>query len=154
MALVQVRVDRLGMDRNKNVPVVMLTEVEGERTLPIWIGPAEASAIAMKLKNMEFARPLTHDLLASAIRECGGEVERAVVTRVEEHMYFAELHVDAQGGRVVLDSRPSDAIAVALRSDADIFVEEKVLDVGARVMAKTVELETPEVPDEPTEPPA
>jgi bifunctional DNase/RNase len=153
VALVQVRVGSLGKDRNKDIPVVLLTEMEGERILPIWIGPAEASAIAIKLGEMEFARPLTHDLLASAIRECGGKVERAVVTRVAEHTYFAELHVDAPNGRVVLDSRPSDAIAVALRSEAGIFVEEDVFEAAAAVMPKRGDPEIPEVPDDPAEPP-
>lgn len=153
MASVEVRVGSLGRDRNKDIPVVLLTEVEGERILPIWIGPAEASAIAMKLAEMEFERPLTHDLLLAAIRKCGGKVERAVVTRVEGYTFLAELHVDAPSGHIVLDSRPSDAIAVALRSEAGIFVEEDVFDAAAAAMPKLGELETPKSPDDPAEPP-
>ncbi len=153
MALVRVKVDSLGLDRSNNTPVVLLEEEEGERMLPIWIGPAEASAIAIRLADMEFKRPLTHDLLASAIRKIGGRVERVVVSHVEESTFFAELHVDAEAGHIVLDSRPSDAIAVALRSEAGIFVEEALLDAAAAHGAGAPNLGELGGPDRPAEPP-
>lgn len=150
MALVRVGVGSLGLDRNNNTPVVILSEVEGERTLPIWIGPGEARAIGTRLAKMELPRPLTHDLLASTIGSFGGSLERAVVTHRTGSMYVAELHVDGEAGRIVLDARPSDAIAVALRLEARIFVEDDLLTVAEPELG---EFETPEAPDDSTDPP-
>jgi uncharacterized protein len=129
--LVEVRVQSLGLDRSNETPVVILQELGGERVLPIWIGPAEASAIAMHLADMAFARPLTHDLLVSALKGLGAVVQKVVITRVEKSTYYAELIVQRNGEVISLDARPSDSIAVALRVQARIFAQDDLLQSGS-----------------------
>jgi hypothetical protein len=126
--LVEVRVQSLGLDRSSNTPVVVLREREGERVLPIWIGPSEASAIAMQLADMEFSRPLTHDLLVSILKGLGGTLKRVVITRVEQNTYYAELVIQRDSEVVKVDARPSDSIAVALRTRSRIFADDELLD--------------------------
>jgi uncharacterized protein len=129
--LVEVKVQSLGLDRASNTPVVILQEVEGERVLPIWIGPGEASAIAMQLAEMTFSRPLTHDLLVSLVGGMGGDLERVVITRVTDSTYYAELVVHRGEEVITVDARPSDSIAVALRSDARIFAADELLETAS-----------------------
>ena len=129
-ALVEVRVAHLGFDRNTNAPVVVLQEREGPRVLPIWIGPAEASAIAMELAGVKFSRPLTHDLLKQVILGLGGELKRVLITAVKENTYYAELQIHRNGDWVQLDARPSDSIAIALRLKAPIFTHPDLLDTA------------------------
>jgi len=126
--LVEVRVQSLGLDRRNQSPVVILQERDGGRVLPIWIGPGEASAIAMRLANMTFARPLTHDLLVSVVRELGGSLERVQISRVEADTYYAELVLTRDGHEFTVDARPSDSIALALRMDAAIFADDSLLE--------------------------
>ena len=127
-SLVEVRVAHLGLDRATNSPVVILQEREGPRVLPIWIGPGEASAIAMELAGVKFARPLTHDLLKQIIIGLGGELRRVLITAVKDNTYFAELHIHRTGEIVQVDARPSDSIALALRLKAPIFTSRDLLD--------------------------
>ena len=115
--LVEVRVQSLGLDRSSNTPVVILEEVGGERVLPIWIGPGEASAIAMQLADMEFSRPLTHDLIVACLNGLGGSLRKVIITRVEKNTYYAELIIHRNGEVISVDARPSDSIAVALRTE-------------------------------------
>jgi bifunctional DNase/RNase len=126
--LVEVRVQSLGLDRSSNTPVVILEEIGGERVLPIWIGPGEASAIAMQLADMEFSRPLTHDLLVAVLNGLGGTLKKVVITRVEKNTYYAELLIHRNGEVISVDARPSDSIAVALRVDARIFAQDELLE--------------------------
>lgn len=126
--LVEVKVQSLGLDRSSNTPVVILEEVEGDRVLPIWIGPGEASAIAMQLADMEFSRPLTHDLLVAVLNGLGGSLRKVVITRVEKNTYYAELIIHRNGEVISVDARPSDSIAVALRLDARIFAQDDLLE--------------------------
>jgi bifunctional DNase/RNase len=126
--LVEVRVQSLGLDRSSNTPVVILEEVGGERVLPIWIGPGEASAIAMQLADMEFSRPLTHDLLVAVLNGLGGSLRKVIITRVEKNTYYAELIIHRNGEVISVDARPSDSIAVALRTDARIFAQDDLLE--------------------------
>jgi uncharacterized protein len=126
--LIEVKVQSLGLDRSNNNPVVILQEDEGERILPIWIGPGEASAIAMQLADWSFSRPLTHDLLVSVLSGLGGSLERVIITRVVDNTYFAELVIHRNGDVISVDARPSDSIAVALRLNARIFVDETLLE--------------------------
>jgi len=126
--LVEVRVQSLGLDRSSNTPVVILEEMQGERVLPIWIGPGEASAIAMQLAEMEFSRPLTHDLLVSVMGGLGGVLKKVIITRVEKNTYYAELIIHRNGEVISVDARPSDSIAVALRVDARIFAQDELLE--------------------------
>jgi len=138
--LIEVKVQSLGLDRASNTPVVILRELEGERVLPIWIGPGEASAIAMQLADMKFSRPLTHDLILSVLKELGGRLSRVVITRVSDSTYFAELVVERNGETVTVDARPSDSIAVALRTDARIFANDSLLE---RASIEITEEESP-----------
>jgi uncharacterized protein len=124
---VQVRVAHLGLDRTTNTPVVILQEQEGERVLPIWIGPAEASAIAMELAGVKFARPLTHDLLKQVILGLGADLRKVIITQVKDNTYYAELHIYRGDAVIQIDARPSDSIAVALRLKAPIYTSDSLL---------------------------
>ena len=127
--MIEVRVAHLGLDRTTNTPVVILQEKEGERVLPIWIGPAEASAIAMELAGVKFARPLTHDLLKQLIVGLGARLNRVLITQVKENTYYAELDVRRDDHVIQIDARPSDSIAIALRLNAPIFTQEDLLEL-------------------------
>jgi uncharacterized protein len=125
--MVEVRVQSLGLDQVSKTPVVILKEASGERMLPIWIGPGEASAIAMELAGMKFTRPLTHDLAASLIRGLGGSLQRVNITRVQDNTYYAELVVHRGTEVFSIDARPSDSIAIALRLQARLFTSDDLL---------------------------
>jgi bifunctional DNase/RNase len=129
--LVEVKVQSLALDRTTNTPVVILQELGGDRVLPIWIGPGEASAIAMQLADMEFSRPLTHDLLCAVLKGLGGDLQKVIITRVEASTYYAEMIVRRNGEMFSLDARPSDSIAVALRVSARIFAQDDLLEEAA-----------------------
>jgi len=129
--MIKVRVQSLGLDQNTKSPVVILQEDGGERVLPIWIGPAEASAIAMELAGMKFPRPLTHDLFPLLIRGLGGTLTRVLITRVHDNTYFAELVITRGDELFTVDARPSDSIAIALRTRADLFTTEDLLTNAA-----------------------
>jgi uncharacterized protein len=108
--------------------VVILKEKEAERYLPIWIGAAEADAIAVRLQEVQVARPLTHDLLRSAIESLGGQITSVVVNDLSNDTFYAHIILDINGRQMEIDSRPSDAIALAVRARVPIFAEESVLD--------------------------
>ncbi len=127
--MIEVQVAHLGLDRTTNTPVVILREREGERVLPIWIGPAEASAIAMELAGVKFSRPLTHDLLKQVIVGLGADLRKVIITQVKDNTYYAELHIYRGDAVIQIDARPSDSIAVALRLKAPIFTSENLLDL-------------------------
>jgi uncharacterized protein len=126
--VIEVRVAHLGLDKTTNTPVVILQEQNGERVLPIWIGPAEASAIAMELAGMKFARPLTHDLLKQVIVGLGADLRKVIITKVQDNTYYAELHIYRGDAIVNIDARPSDSIALALRLKAPIFTSDELLE--------------------------
>ncbi len=121
----RMKVRRVALDQANN-PVVLLVDEEEQVMLPIWIGQAEALAIAMRLQSVQPPRPMTHDLLQAALEQLSVKVTRVVVSDIRDATYFAEIHLVRDGDSVVVDSRPSDAIALALRADAPIFVGEKV----------------------------
>jgi bifunctional DNase/RNase len=116
--------------------VVILKEKSSERYLPIWIGPAEADAIAIELQEVSVQRPLTHDLLKSVIAELGGQVTAIVVNDLANDTFFARITMDVNGRHIEIDSRPSDAIALAVRVKAPIFAEETVLDRAGILLDK------------------
>ncbi len=124
----QVKVASLGLDKATNTPVVILQEMDGERVLPIWIGPGEASAIAMELAGMKFSRPLTHDLFTSLLQGLGSELQRVLITKVVDNTYHAELILKRDGEMVSIDARPSDSIAIALRAKAPIYAHDDLLE--------------------------
>lgn len=110
--------------------VVILKEKDADRYLPIWIGPAEADAIAVRLQEVTVARPLTHDLLTNMIEQLGGAVRSVVVNDLANDTFFARIHIERDGSIIEVDSRPSDAIAVAVRTGVPIYVDERVLDLA------------------------
>jgi uncharacterized protein len=115
------------MDPGTQTYVVVLQEKGGARLLPIWIGQAEAESIVMHMHNMKRARPLTHDLCRTIILGLGATLRRVMITRVENNTYYGELHLERDGKIINIDSRPSDAIAIALRLDAPVFASESLL---------------------------
>lgn len=129
--MVEVTVSRLGLDASSQAFVVVLEEKGGPRALPIWIGHPEAEAIAAHLNGVARERPMSHDLAASMVTGLGGMLRRVQVTRVIKGTYHAELHLTRGGAPVIVDARPSDAIAIAIRLAAPIFVAEPLFDENA-----------------------
>lgn len=124
----EVKIRGLLIDPTTNSPVVLLKDVSSDSMLPIWVGPYEANSIASEIEKMASQRPMTHDLLRNVIRQMGGEVSRVVVTDLRDSTFFAVIEIVANGDTVLIDARPSDAIALALRVDCPIFVKESVLE--------------------------
>ena len=129
--MVEVRVDGLALDIASNSPVVILKPVQAEGILPIWIGHYEAWAIAMELSGFSSKRPLTHDLIRHLVSELEANVTRVEVTELRDQTFFAQIQLDTQQGRMTLDARPSDSIAIALKSKAPIFANEELLQPRA-----------------------
>ncbi|OGF18201.1 MAG: hypothetical protein A2W00_09910 [Candidatus Eisenbacteria bacterium RBG_16_71_46] len=125
--MVEVRVNGLILEHKTQQNIVILREVEGERILPIWIGPGEAQAIRRILSEEPFPRPLTHDLLHLIVEGLKAKIARVVITDLRENTFFASVFVERQNELVSIDARPSDSVAVALRAKAPMFVNEKLL---------------------------
>jgi bifunctional DNase/RNase len=131
-SLVEVRIGALIMDPNTNTPIVVLKGVESETVLPIWVGAFEANAIALEIEKVVPQRPMTHDLLRNVIVECRLSASSVVITDLLDNTFYARIELkDMDDEPVMLDARPSDAIALALRLDCPIFVEQKVIDLSA-----------------------
>jgi len=126
--IVRMNVKALIVDPIANMPVVILRDTDDKNFLPIWVGVFEANAIALQLEGVKTPRPLTHDLLKETISLLDAVVDRVVITRLHENTFYAEIHLVAGGRPVVVDSRPSDAIALALRTSSPVFVDEEVLE--------------------------
>ena len=129
--LVEMTVESVRVHMLSSRHVVILKETDRDRYLPIWIGPWEASAIAMKLQGLSADRPLTHDLFASALENLGVRVDRVVISTLAEETYHARLHLERDGALFEIDSRPSDALALAVRTGGRIFASEAVLEQAA-----------------------
>lgn len=125
--MIPVRVAKLGLDSASNTYVVVLQERDGDRVLPIWIGRPEAESIAVHINGVKHERPMTHDLCHALINGLGATLRRIQVTRVQDSTFYAELHLVRGGAPVIVDARPSDAIAIALRLDAPMYVHEALL---------------------------
>lgn len=131
-SLVEVKIGALIMDPNTNTPIVVLKGVDSETVLPIWVGAFEANAIALEIEKVVPQRPMTHDLLRNVIIECRLSASSVVITDLLENTFYARIELkDENEEPVMLDARPSDAIALALRLDCPIFVEQKVIDLSA-----------------------
>ena len=126
--MVEVTIDSVRVSLMSQHRVVVLKEADGERFLPIWIGPFEADAITIELQGVEVARPLTHDLLKSMIDLLGGEVTHVVINDLNNDTFYARIMLDVDGEEQEVDSRPSDAIALAVRCSAPVLVEESVME--------------------------
>ena len=136
--LVEVKIGALIMDPNSNTPIVVLKSIESETILPIWVGAFEANAIALEIEKIVPQRPMTHDLLRNLIIETGHRVNRVVINDLRDNTFYALIElVNDEGNVTSLDARPSDAIALALRLDCPIFVEQKVLDLSAASSLQT-----------------
>ncbi len=129
--LIEVRVSALVRDANTDSPVVLLQVVGTKRHMPIWIGDAEANAIAMVMSKRSFERPLTHDLLRQVIDGMGGTLERVVITTIEGNTYFARLQITREHEVISVDARPSDSIALAMRCEASIYISRELADSQA-----------------------
>ena len=132
--LIEMTIKGLMVDPITNMPIVMLKDMQGERVLPIWVGIFEANAIALQIENIATPRPMTHDLLKNVIKDLEGQVERVVVCDLKDNTFYAVIYLTVRGESVAIDARPSDAIALALRTRSPILVEEAVID-----NAKTVD---------------
>ncbi|MGQ9647030.1 MAG: bifunctional nuclease family protein [Thermodesulfobacteriota bacterium] len=133
---VEMKVKFLTFDSTSNGFVVLLMDLANKTGLPIWIGPFEANAIAMKLKKIGSQRPMTHDLIHSILNNLESKVIKIVVNDLKENTYYALIYLNRKGNEIIIDSRPSDAIAIALAVDAPIFVSDQVIE-----KAKTIDME-------------
>ena len=133
---IEVKIRALMMDPNSGTPIIILKDVQSDTMLPIWVGAYEANAIALEIEKHAPPRPMTHDLLRNLIVELGVRVERVVVTSLRDNTFFAVIEMrNSDGDRLVLDSRPSDAIALALRADCPIFVDMEVIKASHNTLS-------------------
>ncbi|MBE9532429.1 MAG: bifunctional nuclease family protein [Proteobacteria bacterium] len=126
--LIEMKVHSVEIDPFSRVPIIMLKDLDKERTLPVWIGAQEASSINAHLESKSSSRPMTHDIIKVMLEKLKAEVLRVELTDLKNNIYYASIHLSCGGETFKIDSRPSDAIAVALRADAKIMVEEKVIE--------------------------
>jgi bifunctional DNase/RNase len=135
--MIQVKINGLALDMTTNSPVVILAAVDSkEKLLPIWIGHYEAWAIATELSGIKSKRPLTHDLLKSVIKSMDGEVKKVEVTQLVDQTFYAKIYVDLKGNSLEIDARPSDSIALALKTGVPIFVAEELFQLKGTSMKK------------------
>src|SRR5919202_1555310 len=140
---IEVKIRGLMMDPSSGTPIIILKDVNSETMLPIWVGAYEANAIALEIEKIAPQRPMTHDLLRNLIVEMGARVERVVVTELRDNTFFAVIEMrTSDGDPLMLDARPSDAIALALRADCPIFVNEEVIQASRNTVAGSEEDET------------
>jgi bifunctional DNase/RNase len=135
---IEMTIKGLMVDPITNMPIIILRDKDGQRVLPIWVGVFEANAIALQMENVTTPRPMTHDLLKNVISDLKADIQKIVVSDLRENTFYALIYLTVNGEPVAVDARPSDAIALALRAQAPIFVEDRVID-----HAKTVDF----VPD-------
>jgi bifunctional DNase/RNase len=133
---IEVKIRALMMDPNSGTPIIILKDVNSDTMLPIWVGAYEANAIALEIEKIAPQRPMTHDLLRNLIVEMGASVERVVVTELRDNTFFAIIEMRSSDGTpMMLDSRPSDAIALALRADCPIYVDMEVIKASRNTVA-------------------
>lgn len=126
--LIEMSIKGLMIDPVTNMPIVILRDEGGERTLPIWVGPVEANAIALQVENIEPPRPMTHDLLRIVLEDLGASLSRVVISDLRDGTYYAYLELQRGEDLLLIDARPSDALALSLRARAPVFVDGAVLD--------------------------
>ena len=149
--LVEMQIESVRVHMLSNRHVVILKDAVGDRYLPIWIGAWEASAIAMRLQGLQAERPLTHDLFAAALERLGVRVQRVVISELADETYHARIHLERDGFQVEVDARPSDALALAVRAEVQIFAAEEVLAQAALAADPDEDVvgDDDEEPDEP-----
>ncbi|MEZ5285446.1 MAG: bifunctional nuclease family protein [Vicinamibacterales bacterium] len=126
--MIEMNIKGLMVDPITNMPIIILRDPDGQKVLPIWVGVFEANAIALQIENIQTPRPMTHDLLRNVIQDLRAAVEKIVVCDLKDNTFYAMIHLTTPAGPVAIDARPSDAIALALRTRAPILVDEKVID--------------------------
>ncbi len=131
--LIEMRVSGLAIDPLTNTPIVILKDMEEKMAVPIWIGLFEASAIATELEKVSFSRPMTHDLLHNILVSLDVKVTKIEINDLKDNTFFANIYLLKDGNNIMVDSRPSDAIAIALRENAPIFVDEKVVEKSRKL---------------------
>lgn len=141
---IEMRVAGITLDPATKMPIIILKDLQGENALPIWIGIAEASAIATQIEKIDLARPMTHDLLRNMLHELGVKLEKVEVTDLRDNTFFSIIYLNVEGELLEVDSRPSDAIALALRTESPIFVSDAVLKRAQSVDLNTIEEEPSE----------
>ncbi|MGQ9705970.1 MAG: bifunctional nuclease family protein [bacterium] len=137
----RVKVIGITYDSTNNSPIVILKDFDGKRILPIWIGPFEANAILMELEGIKTPRPMTHDLTKKIILGLGAKVESIVINDIKDNTFYARINLTTDGFKTSVDSRPSDAIAIALRMDSPIFVADHVIALGQPIKENEVSKE-------------
>ena len=128
--MLEMRVKGLALDQSTNMPIIILEDLAEERALPIWVGTFEANAIALEMENVPTPRPMTHDLIKNILDGVQATVSRIVVNDLKDNTFYAIIFLSMNGNEIAIDSRPSDAIALALRVGAPIYVAERVLEEG------------------------
>lgn len=154
--MVEVSIDSIRVSLINQQRIVMLKQIDGDAQLPIWIGPCEAESIAVELHETEMARPLTHDLINTVIERLNAAITQIVISRLQNDIFHAELHLKAGDETIVIDARPSDSLAIAVRAKVPIYVSDEVLsEAGIRPEPdistgeeNTESAETPEAPEE------
>jgi hypothetical protein len=125
---IEMTIKGLMIDPITNMPIVILKDKAGDRVLPIWVGVFEANAIALQIENISTPRPMTHDLIKNILTEIDADVQRIVVSDLKDNTFYAMIYLDRDGETIAIDARPSDAIALALRTRSPIFVEDSVVE--------------------------
>jgi uncharacterized protein len=143
--MIEVTIDSIRVSLMSQHRIVILKDVASDRYLPIWIGPCEADAITVELQEVEVSRPLTHDLLKSTISQLGAEVVQIIINELRNDVFYARIVLEYNGRRIEIDSRPSDAIALAVRVHVPIFVEDTVMERAANTPEQEVEGDAPAV---------
>jgi hypothetical protein len=128
----EMKIRGLLMDPTTNSPIVILKDIHSDVMLPIWVGPFEANSIASEIEKIAPQRPMTHDLLKNVIGQFGAEIRRVIVTELRENTFYALIELEYEGGRILIDARPSDAIALALRADCPIYVRDEVVELSRK----------------------
>ncbi|NJN96543.1 MAG: bifunctional nuclease family protein [Anaerolineales bacterium] len=147
--MIEVKIDSIRVSLMSQHRVVVLKDVDTDRYLPIWIGPFEADAITIQLQGVQVARPLTHDLLKSIIDEMGATISHVMVSELKNDTFFARIVMDVNGQSMEIDARPSDAIALAVRANAPLFVAEDVMSAASIVPETSLEESSMDVESEP-----
>jgi bifunctional DNase/RNase len=143
--MIEVEVDSIRVSLTNQQRLVVLKDINDDRYLPIWIGQYEAEALTLELQNTETARPLTHDLLKQTIEHMGGKLIHILVNDVRKEIYYARLVIDMDGNTIEVDARPSDAINLAIRAKAPIFVSQAVMDRSSQRPASDIDLDNPDL---------
>ncbi len=133
---VEVKIKGLMIDPISNLPIIILKDKESDSVLPIWVGIFEANAIALQIEKIGTPRPMTHDLIKNLLETLSAQVDKIVITELKDSTFFALIHLNVQGNIIEVDSRPSDAIAIALRAEAPIFVDEDVISKAKKIDLK------------------